>query len=168
MYLVESISRIFPRIKPLFNFATFLLSHSPHVQRRWWSLGLGMIGMSDLSQFSPLFVDCLFNREIVGRFAVQKSLSCSAIRLCVCFADFDRIKYSIVYNLSLWRCFCFRTYYFFYLIQFRNRLHMYVVLRRNRLNRNLRWLSTMEYAISLEQEEDRRGKLVDWPAFETV
>ena len=81
-----------------FRYFSVVASLPSHVPRRWrWSLGLGMIGMPDLSQFSPLFVDCLFNREIVGRFAVQKSLSCSAIRLCVCFADFERIKYSIIF-----------------------------------------------------------------------
>ena len=110
--------------------------------------------MPDLSQFSPLFVDCLFNREIVGRFAVQKSLSCSAIRLCVCFADFERIKYSII-SLFEGVFVLGHTMYFFYLIQFRNRLYMYVVLRRNRLNRNLRWLSTMEYAISLARSRKK-------------
>ena len=111
--------------------------------------------MPDLSQFSPLFVDCLFNREIVGRFEVQQSLSCSDIRLCVCFADFERIK--VLYNLYL-KVFLFQDIlcmYFFYLIQFRNRLYMYVVLRRNRLNRNLRWLSTMEYAISLARSRKK-------------
>ena len=156
MYLVESISRIFPRIKPLFNFATFLLSYSPHDCpkkmvviriRNDWNARLESI----FASFCRLFVQ---PRDCGTLRGSKVTLMFGNTSLCV-FCGLWKNKVLSIICLFEGVFVLGHTMYFFYLIQFCNRLYMYVVLRRNRLNRNLRWLSTMEYAISLARSRKK-------------
>ena len=148
MYLFTN----FPRIKPLFNFASFR-SPEPSCPKKMVVIRIRNDWNARLESIFASFCRLFVQPQDCGTLRGSKvTLMFGNTSLCV-FCGLWKNK--VLCNLSIWRCFCFRTYYFFYLIQFRNRLYMYVVLRRNRLNRNLRWLSTMEYAISLARSRKK-------------